>query len=357
MIGRAEAFVLRRLLTLPAPVQRFIGGTPESGDPIDPTIAMLLRAQRWRGRTGLSAGTPARTRRRVRRTAALMTGRPTPVGTVHDVTVAGRLRGRHYAPQAPGAHADLGRAGAHADLDRAGQRSWRAGPTGSDLLVVFFHGGGFVAGDLDTHDETCRLLCAFGRMRVLSVEYRLAPESPFPAAVEDACAAVTWAFTQAPAVAVCGDSAGANLAAVVCQSLRGGERTPVAQALLYPLVDHAGTWPSRSHFRSGPVLTARDLEFFRRHYLPGPIGPDPRHSPLHAADLRGLPPAIVVTAALDPLRDEGEAYAAALRAAGVPVQSWRVPGMVHAFANLTPISTAARTAVIETATRLAEHAR
>ncbi|GAB7050305.1 alpha/beta hydrolase [Catenuloplanes indicus] len=323
MIARAEAFALRRLLALPAPVQRFIGGTPASGDAVDSTIAMLLRVQRWRGQAGLSAGTPERTRRRIRRTAALMGGRPTPVGAVHTVTVAGRLRGRHYVPC-----------------------------DGSDLLVVFFHGGGFVAGDLDTHDETCRLLCASGRVRVLSVEYRLAPEFPFPAAVEDACAAVRWAFTQAPAVAVCGDSAGANLAAVACQALRGGERTPVAQVLFYPLIDHVGAWPSRSRFRSGLVLTARDLEFFRRHYLPGPVTNDPRHSPLHAPDLTGLPPAIVVTAALDPLRDEGEAYAAALRAAGVPVRAWRVPGMVHAFANLTAVSEAARRAVTETATLL-----
>ena len=323
MLDRMEASALRRLLSLPTVVRRGIGGRTVAGEPIDPTVAMLVRVQRWRGTAGLSAGTPDRTRRRVRRVTALLAGPPTPVGAVRPVTVAGRLRGRLYEPGG-----------------------------GGEPLLVYFHGGGFVAGDLDSHDEMCRLLCVSGRVRVLSVAYRLAPEAPFPAAVEDAHVAVTWAFTRAPVVAAGGDSAGANLAAVVCQLLRG-ERAPAAQLLLYPLLDHAGSWPSRSRFAGGPVLTARDLDFFRRHYLPDGVPDDVRHSPLRAPDLTGLPPAVVVTAALDPLRDEGEAYAGALRAAGVPVRSWRVPGLVHAFGNMTSVSAAARDATVEAGARLA----
>ncbi|MFI5842842.1 alpha/beta hydrolase [Catenuloplanes sp. NPDC051500] len=329
MVHPLEALALRRLLALPPPVQRLIGRYPA----LDPTVAMLLRVQRWRGLHGLTAGTPDRTRRRTRDSVALTAGAPTQVFDVRPVRIAGRLPGRHYVPAAASAP-----------------------------MLVFFHGGGFVAGDLDTHDEICRLLCAHAGVHVLAADYALAPENPFPAAVQDARSAVVWAFSHAaslgadPArIAVGGDSAGANLAAVVCQLLRGSG-APVLQLLVYPLLDHFGPWPSRSLFADGPVLTARDLAFFRANYLAGFTGSeaDFRHSPLRAPDLRGLPPAVVVTAGLDPLRDEGEAYAERLRAAGVPVRAWRVAGMVHAFMNLAGVSGAAHTAAVEIAKSVRE---
>jgi acetyl esterase len=324
VLDRLERSVLRRLLALPPSVQRFIGRRPA----LDPTVAMLLRVQRWRGLHSLTAGTPARTRRRTRDSVALTAGAPTPVADVRPVLIAGRLPGRHYLPPVAGAP-----------------------------LLVFFHGGGFVAGDLDTHDEICRLLCSCAGVHVLAVDYALAPEHPFPSAVQDALSAVVWALSHAASLgadpartAVGGDSAGANLAAVVCRLLPG-PAAPALQLLVYPLLDHFGPWPSRSLFADGPVLTAADLAFFRAHYLAGFTGSeaDVRHSPLRAVELAGLPPAVLVTAALDPLRDEGEAYAERLRAAGVPVRAWRVAGMVHAFMNLTGVSEAARAAVVEIA--------
>ncbi|WP_430912907.1 alpha/beta hydrolase [Methylobacterium sp. sgz302541] len=219
--------------------------------------------------------------------------------------------------------------------------------------LVFFHGGGFVAGDLDTHDAICRALCEAGGVRLLSVAYRLAPEHPFPAAVEDALAAVRWTFAQAPALgidpnrlAVGGDSAGAGLAALVCQEARGMAGMPVAaQLLLCPVLDAAGEEPSRRDFAEGYFLDAatiaRDIEALG---LSGHDLADPRLSPLRAADLSGLPPAILHTAEFDIVRDDGTAYAARLAQAGVPVRHTCHAGMIHYFyglGSLIPASSAA----------------
>jgi acetyl esterase len=225
-------------------------------------------------------------------------------------------------------------------------------------LLLYFHGGGWVIGDLDTHDGVCRFLAASAGTAVLSVDYRLSPEHPFPAAVEDAWAAFAWASTNAaelgvdPArIAVGGDSAGGNLAAVTSLLARaGGGAMPAMQLLIYPPTDSAGDLPSRKLFSKGFLLTKGDMEAFEAHYLPpGSDATDPRVSILLAPDLRGLPPAYVATAGFDPLRDEGEAYARRMHEAGVQVALRRHPGLIHSFANLTAISRTARGAMLEAA--------
>jgi acetyl esterase len=190
------------------------------------------------------------------------------------------------------------------------------------------------------------------------VAYRLAPEHPFPAGVRDAVAAVDWAYAHAAElgadpdrVAVGGDSAGASLAAVVCLlAARAGTRTPLAQLLIYPPTLHEHPWPSRAALAEGFLLTGTDIEFAYNNYTAGGVEPhDFRHSPLLAADLSGLPPTLLVTAAFDPLRDEGEAYARALRDAGNQVTTWRAHGMIHGFINMTALSQGARDAVVQIA--------
>jgi acetyl esterase len=223
-------------------------------------------------------------------------------------------------------------------------------PSGAAMarpIVVYFHGGGWAAGDLDTHDATARYYAANAGAVVVSVDYRQPPEHKFPAAVNDAFAAVEWAAAHAGDIggdsarlAVAGDSAGGNLAAVVCQlaKQRGGPRI-VFQVLLYPAVDLRGLaddphYPSRGQFGNGDYfLSRRDMEWFRSLYLSDIAreSDDPRVSPIAAADLSGLPPALIVTAGCDVLRDEGKAYADRLAAAGVPVEYRRYDGTIHAF--------------------------
>jgi acetyl esterase len=224
---------------------------------------------------------------------------------------------------------------------------------------VFFHGGGFVIGDLDTHDQACRRLCRDARTVVLSVDYRLAPEHPFPAGVEDALAAVRWAADHldelggSDRLGVGGDSAGGNLAAVVSQAM---PELVTAQLLVYPAVDMAGDYPSRVENARGYFLDVEMMEWFFAHYVTDVAGidpQDPRLSPLHATSLEGQPPAVVVTAELDPLRDEGEAYAEKLSAAGVEVVVKRYDGLIHGFLDMT-FSPAAEAAVAESVDRFAE---
>ncbi len=261
----------------------------------------------------------------------------TEVGSVRELEIDGAdgpLRARHYLPP-------------------------QSGTSATPPLLVFFHGGGFVIGDLDTHDEPCRMLCRHAAVQVLSVDYRLAPEHPFPAGVRDALAAFRWAVAHAPElgadadrVAVGGDSAGGNLSAVTAQlAARDGGPTPVLQLLMYPAVDLTDArTPSGQLFAEGFYLTENDRQWFTRHYLSGGDGDatDPRASPKLADDLGGLAPAIVTTAGFDPLRDEGEAYAAALREAGGRVVVDRMPELIHGFINMTTIP-AARDAVLRLA--------
>jgi acetyl esterase len=222
-------------------------------------------------------------------------------------------------------------------------------------LTVYFHGGGFVIGDLDTHDEPCRVLCREGQTHVLSVAYRLAPEQPFPAAVEDAQAAFAWARGHAAElgadpvrVAVAGDSAGANLAAVV-SALAPQDAPPAAQLLIYPTVDVYASRRSHTLFADGFFLTMADRDQFLHHYAgaSASVAADPRLSPLNAPALGAVPPAFIAIAGFDPLRDEGEAYAEALHAAGVGTTVLRFPSLPHGFIHVTGVNPAARDAMRE----------
>jgi acetyl esterase len=224
-------------------------------------------------------------------------------------------------------------------------------------LVVYYHGGGWTVGSLDSHDAACRFLAHTGRLRVLSVDYRLAPEHPFPAAVEDALAAFRWAVGAAAGlgvasdrIAVAGDSAGGNLAAVVALLARTDRTRPAAQLLVYPVTDMSTKRRSYRLFGEGYFLTQAEMDWYGRHYLPDRAAArDPRVSPLLAPDLSRLPPAMILTAGFDILRDEGEAYARRLEEAGVPVALRRHTGLVHGFGNATAVNRAACAAMTEAA--------
>jgi acetyl esterase/lipase len=209
--------------------------------------------------------------------------------------------------------------------------------------LIFFHGGGLVAGSLDTHDGICRQLAQASGCRVLSVDYRLAPEARFPAALDDACAATRWVLGEAEAlgldprrIGVGGDSAGATLAAAVCQALTAaGEGGIALQVLLCPILDYQAQTASRGEFAQGYLLDHGTLEHDLAHLLgPGEDPCDPRVSPLRAPALRGLPPACIHTAECDLLRDEGELYARRLQASDVSVRYRCHPGMIHLFYGL-----------------------
>jgi acetyl esterase len=236
------------------------------------------------------------------------------------------------------------------------------GPFG---VLVYYHGGGWVIGSLDTHDHLSRAGCLGGGCVVVSVDFRLALEQTFPAAVDDAWAALEWIAEHAAELggdperlAVGGDSAGGNLAAVVSQLARerGGPRLAL-QLLIYPAVDMRQAHPSIDENAEGWVLTKDHMIWFRDHYLPTPVEDadltDPRLSPLLAESHADLPPAWIATAELDPLRDEGEAYGEALRAAGVPADVIRYDGMVHVFFQLHPLLDDGRRAVGEASAAVA----
>ncbi|SDG05031.1 acetyl esterase [Pseudonocardia oroxyli] len=220
--------------------------------------------------------------------------------------------------------------------------------------MVYFHGGGWVVGDLDTHDNIARNIARGSDSVVVAVDYRLAPEAPFPAAVDDAIAAARavaasveeWGGTDAMAVA--GDSAGGTLAAVCAQTLHG-DGVPVAgQLLIHPATDPAGDYPSRTHNAQGFGFEAATSDWCLAQYVAADIDPtDPRFAPIHAPDLHGLAPAVIATAGFDVLRDDGEAYTRKLRDAGVRAHHTRYAGLIHGFFDLDRWSTAARTAIDE----------
>ncbi len=228
-------------------------------------------------------------------------------------------------------------------------------------LLVYFHGGGWVIGNLDTHDSVCRELAHGAGCIVVSVDYRLAPEHRFPAAADDCFTATQWTVAHAAElggdaarVAVAGDSAGGNLTCVTALTARdkGGPRL-CFQLPIYPATDYSCDTPSYHENATGYLLEADAMAWFWGHYLPRESdGANPYASPLRATDLRGLPPALVVTAEYDPLRDEGEAYAKRLQEAGVPTRLRRFDGMIHGFFGMSAIMDQAKTAIAESCAAL-----
>lgn len=240
-------------------------------------------------------------------------------------------------------------------------REYRPEEGASLPAVLYLHGGGFTVGSLDGVDELCRRIAAQAGCAVFSVEYRLAPEHPYPAALDDVRAAYAWLLDDAlclgvdPArIAVAGDSAGGGLAASLCLALREeGHPQPVMQLLAYPAVDDTFSRPSWSDFADAPLLGREDALWFRDQYL-GTVGypQDALASPMRATTLRGLAPAHVITAEVDPLRDDAEAYAARLAADGVSVTRKRYDGVFHGFFTEVEVYTKAREAVADACARL-----
>ncbi|MGH3631294.1 MAG: alpha/beta hydrolase, partial [Sciscionella sp.] len=235
-------------------------------------------------------------------------------------------------------------------------RIYRPEGTGPLPVVVFFHGGGWVIGSLETHDGSCRDLANRVGCVVVSVDYRLAPEHPFPAGLEDGLAVTRWVLAHAAElnadptrVVVAGDSAGGNFATVIAQQLAGeGGAAPSGQLLLYPATDMSHDYPSREAFGQGYFLDQASLELFVNCYVTDPaLVLDPRMSPLLHPKLAEAPPSVVVTAEYDPIRDQGNAYAEALAAAGVPVECRQFAGLVHGFLHFGAFVPAAKAATDE----------
>jgi acetyl esterase len=296
--------------------------------PLDPQIASILKFLADAGAPPLASGTVEQARAGFRAATVGVRNPSTlaQVRSVEDTTVpggAGERPARIYRP----------------DVD---------GPVPT---IVFFHGGGFVIGDIETHDDQARLICRDGEMVVVSVDYRLAPEDRFPAGYEDCLAATRWAAANidslggdASKLVVGGDSAGGNLSAVVAQTCRTEGPRLAAQFLIYPGIDFSpdGDYPSRVVNAEGYFLTAEDMLFFFDKYLPTDADvADPRLSPIRARDLAGVAPAVIGVAEFDPLRDEGLAYAKALADAGVDVTARRYDGMIHGFFGFTQLSAGA----------------
>jgi len=315
------------LMVVPVIAVRSWSDTPHGR--LDWRAAILMKYAEWTKvdlfREGRSI---AEVREFSRKGTAMLKAKPTALPEVRDIGIpgpAGNIRARVYVPE--------------------GQAPFP--------VIIYYHGGGWVMGDLDSHDNICRDLAARVPAIVLSVDYRMAPEHVFPAAVEDAFAAFRWVTRNATSIkgdhtriAVAGDSAGANLAAVVSRLARDKGMKLSAQVLIYPAVNLADfSTESFRHFGDGYHLTRRYMEKFRELYMPEKKHwSDPRVSPLLHGGFEGLPPAMVLTAQFDVLRDEGEAYAKALEKAGVPVTAKRYPGMIHGFLGMDRLVPMAKTA-------------
>jgi acetyl esterase len=325
-----ERAIVRAVETVPLPAARLLAGrrVRVEGQELDPRVQLVLKLDKLAG--GWTPMPPAELRELRRHQARVFRGRAIEVGAVRDLEIPtpdGAIAARRYEP---------------------------ASAPPAAPLVVYYHGGGHVIGDLDTHDQPCRFLARETPAVVLAVDYRLGPEHPFPAAVDDAVAAFRYAHDNAAdlgadprRIAVAGDSAGGNLAAVVAQlAVAEGGPAPAFQALAYPVTDYSSKRPSYDTFGEGFFLTREEMDYFRDNYF-AEAGDrtDPRASPILADDLSGLPPAHVVTAGFDPLRDEGEDYARRLQEAGVPTTLRREPDLIHGFINAVGVSSRARDAV------------
>jgi acetyl esterase len=325
--------VLRGAMRLPEPVQRAMAGRRLTldGQTLATDTQLMLRLQRLAREPSLESLTIPESRQVLLRQTAIAGG-DQPIGAVRDLPV-GDKPGRLYVPsEVPS-----------------------PGP-----LLVYFHGGGWVSGDLDTHDPACRFLAERSGVRVLSVDYRLAPEHPFPAAYDDALAAYRWVVAHASdlgadpeRLGVGGDSAGGTLAATTAIAA-AREGLPLArQLLIYPGTDLTSHTESRRLFGEGLFLTGTYMDMVKAAYAPDPdTWAAPEASPLLAEVPGGLAPAYVVTAGFDPLRDEGEAYARKLADAGVAVELRRFPDQIHGFVNVVGVTGTARAAMAEVAAKL-----
>jgi acetyl esterase len=332
-LRRAEPHLARgfaRLLDAPPALLRPISrrGPHPEGLELDPQLAVAVRLADVVLPRPLHEMPVDEARAAYLRSSRLADGRRPDGVTSRDLDVAtGSLRARLYEPR-------------------------HAGPRSAGIL--YLHGGGFVIGNLDSHDTLCAELARDTGARLVAIDYRLAPEHRFPAAPDDAIAAYAWLLEHAEElgidpgrIAIAGDSAGGNLAAVACLDARDrGLALPRVQALIYPATDMTCSSDSHRSFGEGYLLTKPLKDWFLAQYLPpGQDLRDPRCSPLHATSHADLPKAIVITAGFDLLRDEGRAYAARLEAAGVPVERQHHPSLVHGFATMTGTIRAARAAV------------
>jgi acetyl esterase/lipase len=301
---------------------------------LHPEVRALLEMMDAQGAPPLETQDPIVARKDRVEGMKMLGGEPRPLGRVEDFSIPGPdgdVPVRLYA------------------LEHSGVRP----------ALIYFHGGGWVFGNLETHDSVCRDLAAESGAVVVSVDYRLSPEVKFPAAVDDSYAATVWVAANAERlgidarrISVGGDSAGGNLATVIAMRCRdaGGPKLS-RQLLIYPVTD-LSSFDTASHreLAEGYFLTRAAMQWFTGHYLAS--DDQKRHaeaSPLHAPNLSGLPPAFVMTAEFDPLRDEGEAYAARLQQAGVSVTSKRYPGMIHGFVSMRGVVSGGRQAIQEAA--------
>ncbi|HYH58938.1 MAG TPA: alpha/beta hydrolase [Thermoleophilaceae bacterium] len=312
--ARAEGAAAQALMRLPEGVQRRLSGTPVEIDGLrlSAEAQLLIKMREWSPRPAYSEVPVTEARELLEREARAARGRLIRVADVRDLEVAGRPA-RLYVPE----------------TDRGG-------------LLVYFHGGGWVLGSLESHEQPCRFLAREGGVRVLSVDYRLAPEAKFPAAFDDALAAFVWAREHAAElgvdpdrIAVGGDSAGGNLSAAVAQF---ADPRPALAVLIYPVCDLSQKTRSYELFRDGFFLTEASMDWYRGNYLPDEAAArDPRASPLLAEDLSEHPRTYLAVAGFDPLRDEGLAYGRRLEEAGVDVEITLNEGSIHGFANMVGI--------------------
>jgi acetyl esterase len=307
-------------------LRAFAGETPraDDGTPIDPVLGAMLAMTERAGFPKTYERSVAEAREGALDDAALVSPPPEPMASVEDRFIpgpAGSIRVRVYRPSS----------------------------TPNAPLLVYLHGGGFVICDLESHDPVCRRIAKVAGCVVVAVHYRLAPEHRFPAAAEDAEAAVAFALSNAESfggdptrVGVAGDSAGGNLATVACRRLRDrGAPVPKAQVLIYPATDFTSSMDSHRRYASGFFLEEKSIDWFRNNYVPDvDTWKEPDASPYFAEDVSGLPPAVLVTAGFDPLLDEGKAYADRLHEAGVDVRYRCESALIHGFVNMAGISPA-----------------
>ncbi|MGY0386097.1 alpha/beta hydrolase [Nocardioides sp. WG-D5] len=320
---RLQRAFLVFLSRLPASLQRMLArpATNAAGETMAPDVALLMKL----GESGpdYSDLPPAQARATTERDLMLFASRIEPCAVEEEIAVSDEVQLTRYSNGTP-----------------------------SRGLILFFHGGGFVIGSRASYTAPARMFAHGTGADVVSVEYRLAPDAPFPAAQDDAVAA--WRYVVAHAadwgvdphrIVVAGESAGGNIAAVLSQQVRGEAVQPMAQVLIQPVTDLVEHRPSQDEFAGSPALSAKQVAWFVQNYLPeGTDTADPRVSPYRASSLAGLPPAIVNLAGFDPLHDDGTAYATALLEAGVPVEVTREAGLVHGYISYTAVSPSCRKA-------------